>query len=294
MSEITLAPKIRPNITNAPFVGEFFYINTHHARKIFDAVRKHEDLIRLPMPGRKHQKNKKPYYTFIGGDAIDCLRTYFRSQGWIRDSVLFRNAHGHPMKRHNLQNYLKRKAFETGLIKRKTPNCLKCGRETVRKVFSPYDSGVRQTQICYVCVNCQKKNFTKEYDRDSSDFGGIRYRIRWHELRDLFKTEMHRASVYAGVDRGVADFFMGHEIDPLKYDKIMRDRKFAEEQYRKALPFLNILSEDPRKVDRVDVETQLKASRAESRATAERLVELERELAEIRAAIGKRTDWNKK
>ena len=83
---------------------------------------------------------------------------------------------------------------------------------------------------------------------------------------------------------------MGHEIDPLQYGKIMRDRKYALEQYRKALPWLNILSEDPCKVDRVDVAAQLEASRAETRATSEKLIRLERELAEIRAAIRQRTD----
>ena len=42
---------------------------------------------------------------------------------------------------------------------------------------------------------------------------------------------------------------MGHDIDPNHYNKIMKlHPEWAEEQYAKAEPFLNIVSEDPRKV----------------------------------------------
>ena len=35
---------------------------------------------------------------------------------------------------------------------------------------------------------------------------------------------------------------MGHSVDPLEYNKAVRDEKWARREYRKALPFLNILS----------------------------------------------------
>ena len=269
-------------------VGELIYVNEVHAGKVFDAVRRGKDLVCLDMPGRKQYRNSMPYYTFVGGDAIDCLRRYFHSRGWVRDSVLFRNNKGNPVTRGNLQAYIKNRAFETGLIRRKTPPCLACGGETVYS--NVMVSGSRCVR--YVCVRCQKAFAASEYERSHTVFGGIRYRIRWHEFRDVFKTEFHRAQVYAGVDRYVAEFFMGHAIDPNQYDKIMRDRKFTEEQYRRALPFLNVLSENPRVVDRADVEVELEAARAEGRAVSEKVVRLERELEDIRRLIGdKREKW---
>jgi len=37
------------------------------------------------------------------------------------------------------------------------------------------------------------------------------------------------------------------------------------EQYRKALPWLNVLSEDPRKVDRSEVDERLEAQKSETK-----------------------------
>lgn len=269
-------------------VGEFVYINEVHAGKIFDAVRRGKDLVCLDMPGRKQYRNSMPYYTFVGGDAIDCLRRYFHSRGWVRDSVLFRNNQGNPLTRGNLQAYIKNRAFETGLVKRRTPSCLVCGGETV------YSRAVVDGErlVRYVCVRCHKSFVVSDFGLDQKVFGGVRYRIRWHELRDVFKTEFHRAKVYVNVDSDVAEFFMGHAIDPNRYDKIMRDRSFVEEQYRRALPFLNVLSENPRVVARADVEVELEAARVEGRAVSEKVVRLERELEDIRRLLrNKNEKW---
>ena len=35
---------------------------------------------------------------------------------------------------------------------------------------------------------------------------------------------------------------MGHTIDPLNYNRIMDDDRWVDEQYRLALPYLNIIS----------------------------------------------------
>ena len=116
--------------------------------------------------------------------------------------------------------------------------------------------------------------------------------MRIHEIRDLFRTEFHRAQTYSGADADCAEFFLEHIIDPLKYDKIMRDKKYAMEQYRKALPWLNILSEDPRKIDRTDYEAQREADRAERKSMSDEMVKMKREMAELRGLVEKRK-WNK-
>jgi len=254
-------------------VGELCYINTHHADYVFDEVRKNRQIIRLGLPGRKQSRNIYPYYTFIGADAIEALRQLFYSRGWKRDSVLFRNERGEPVSGACYQTYFRSMALKLGLIRRKTPACLDCGGETVRK----RSRATGRDLVYYVCVSCQRERPASDYGRNQKDFGSIRYRMKTHEIRDLFRTEFHRAQTYAGVDADCAEFFMGHSIDPLKYDKIMRDRKYALEQYRKALPWLNILSENPRVVDRSEVSDELEAQKAETELLKRELAKLKRD-----------------
>ncbi|MCJ7631688.1 hypothetical protein MUP77_04705, partial [Candidatus Bathyarchaeota archaeon] len=59
-----------------------------------------------------------------------------------------------------------------------------------------------------------------------------------HELRDLFKTQFSKSPAKLMV----ADYCLGHSIDPLGYDKSFRDEKFFRDEYRKAVPYLEIMS----------------------------------------------------
>jgi len=70
-----------------------------------------------------------------------------------------------------------------------------------------------------------------------------RYGKNPHELRDLFRTRwgMSEAKDWA------AEFFMGHKVDPLEYNKAMRNVDYARSQYLKAEPWLNVLSHDEEK-----------------------------------------------
>lgn len=54
-----------------------------------------------------------------------------------------------------------------------------------------------------------------------------------------------------------------HDVDPLKYDKIMRDMAGTKAEYRKAMPFLNIFSEDPTKIERAEVDDRFDALQRE-------------------------------
>lgn len=53
------------------------------------------------------------------------------------------------------------------------------------------------------------------------------------------------------------------------------------EQYRKALPWLNVLSEDPRKVDRSEVDERLEAQKSETKVL-KREVKMRRLLDNLR------------
>jgi len=80
--------------------------------------------------------------------------------------------------------------------------------------------------------------------RDSSFRSGIqrrtpgvrRYRGHGHEFRDTFKTTCK----VAGVDGAIAEFFIGHKIDPLGYDKSpWAYPEHFREQYLLAEPYLS-------------------------------------------------------
>jgi len=168
--------------------------------------------------------------------------------------------------------------MKLGLIKAKTPACVDCGGETVRQVR--FLDGKWLT--FYVCVECPSEVAAKDLRLrlNRRVMCGIRYRMRSHELRDLFRTECHRAMRQSGFDLDVAKFCMGHggQIDPNKYDKIMHDVPATLIEYRKALPFLNVLSEDPRKIERSEVESQLEASEAKVDVLSKEVADLRRKM----------------
>ena len=84
--------------------------------------------------------------------------------------------------------------------------------------------------------------------------GGLFYRTgkSTHELRDVFRSLWEKSPAKGSI----AEFFMGHQIDPLEYNKAYRDEKWARSQYLRAMPYLNLLSSDRAygKVDEDEVE----------------------------------------
>lgn len=90
-----------------------------------------------------------------------------------------------------------------------------------------------------------------------------------HELRDVFRSQWEKSPAKGSI----AEFLMGHNIDPLEYNKAYRDETWTRKEYLKAEPLLNIISSDRPfgKVDESEIERQ------EGRiAELERLLEEER------------------
>ena len=99
---------------------------------------------------------------------------------------------------------------------------------------------------------------TKKYGKANE----IRYRFHSHELRDTFRTNC----TIAGVNYNVAEFFLGHSIDRLGYDKSPNvDVEHFRSQYRLVEPYLNIFSSQ--------------------RVSAKKVSELEEKLVDIRNAL---------
>lgn len=67
-----------------------------------------------------------------------------------------------------------------------------------------------------------------------------RYHVHLHEFRDLFKS---LCTIY-GVNSIASEFFLGHVIDRLNYDKSPEyNEQWFREEYKKVEPVLNIISE---------------------------------------------------
>jgi hypothetical protein len=85
------------------------YVNRNLGDHIVSEMRAGKEVIRLGLPGRKRVKNIKPFDTFIGKDAIQCLRKYFDTErGWpAPGQPIWLNKFGRPYARNMYgENYL--------------------------------------------------------------------------------------------------------------------------------------------------------------------------------------------
>lgn len=254
--------------------GETIFISHEHNQYIREEIKKGGRIIRLDMPGHKHSFGRLPYYTFIGDDAITCLKSMFKKQGYKEKPTLFVNQYDEPLTKHDLQAYFTVHAIKLGLIKPATKPCEKCGGETSRVRSRKFREDRRIVYVCSNCGNVQLSSFS------AREKGGIRYKIKTYELRDLFKTECHRSlQSNNNFDLTVADFLMGHTIDKLGYDKLMKDWKYGLSEYRKVLSFLNVLSENPRVIDRNEINVELEKSHGEVEALKQQMFEMRRDSA---------------
>lgn len=88
-----------------------------------------QDIIKIDLPGRKSAKNIKPFYTFIGGDAVQSIKAWLvlRAQkveaGKIpRDStVIFCNQYGKAMTKRTIREYWLNHLRKLGLAPLSTP-----------------------------------------------------------------------------------------------------------------------------------------------------------------------------
>ncbi|GAH41878.1 unnamed protein product, partial [marine sediment metagenome] len=56
----------------------FVHWNTHGYESLMEQLKENPDMVKIDLPGRKAHRNVKPYYTFIGSDAIQAIRTYLK------------------------------------------------------------------------------------------------------------------------------------------------------------------------------------------------------------------------
>jgi len=71
---------------------------------------------------------------------------------------------------------------------------------------------------------------------------GVQYGFGCHEMRDLAKSLLHTQAKKDGFDMDCCEWWLGHTVDKLGYDKFMLDQEYMRKQYLVAEKHLNILS----------------------------------------------------
>jgi len=121
--------------------------------------------------------------------------------------------------------------------------------------------------------------------------GAARYGKNMHELRDVFRSQWEKSPAKASV----AEFQMGHVVDPLQYNKAHRDEAWVREEYLDALPMLQIMSDETpfgkvngktvkKLEDKIaELETQIEMM-IPAFKVAQRMMDQRKELKELRGA----------
>lgn len=246
------------------------HVNTKCCNLILESLTKNVGVFKLTLPGRKMNRNVKNFYTLLStrSDWATAMRDYLKSLSYIPRDVLFKNKHGEPLTQKNIQYYFHWRAVEAGVIEQFTPKCSHCDGITVR-VRRHHPSGI--VKVGYKCKECENLDWACDLKLNLTN---IRYGVNPHEIRDLMRSRWGPS----GAKLVVAEFIMGHNIDPNEYHKMEYTPTYPIQEYRKALPWLNVLSCDPNKVDRTEVDSKLEASEA-------KVDVLSRELASVKAKI---------
>lgn len=257
--------------------AEAIYVNVAHCQLVLESLTKNVGLFRVPLPGRKTNRNKKVFYTLLctKSDWGNAMRDYLKGLPVMPKDALFRNNKGSVLTTENIRYYFHRRAVEAGVIKEFSPGCPRCGGETVK--VRGCEKGKR---IGYKCKMSGRTFWAREF---SSKWRNVRYGVNPHEIRDLMRTRW----TSSGANDKVAEYMMQHDeqVDPNEYLKWSNyESHYPLQEYRKALSWLNVLSEDPRKIMRSEVQSQLEASEAKVEALTREMVVLRRDLGRVEEA----------
>ena len=109
----------------------------------------------------------------------------------------------------------------------------------VEELFLTYNKNLRKwVPVSAPLIGNAVTKTAKKYGLINDNKLG-RYHIHPHEFRDLFKS----LCTLNGVKNVASEFFMGHSIDKLGYDKSPEyDEEWFRNEYRKVEPQLNVIS----------------------------------------------------
>lgn len=131
----------------------------------------------------------------------------------------------------------------------------KRGRDDGHIFLNQYDGSLNPEAIRFYWIRKLRrlgivKDYTPEERGDLNKRRAYRTGKNVHLLRRVFRTRWQKS----GAEGIVAEFMMGHIVDPLGYNEATSDPKYLIKEYRTAEPWLNILSQDPETVPRDTIE----------------------------------------
>ncbi len=207
------------------------YWNENGFEDLLRQLKNDPDFIKISLPGRKRLRNVRPFYTYIGKDAIEKIKAYLQTRpeedaNGNPSTHIFYTKHKKPVAKYPVTLYWLRHLHQLGIINRDE------NTEGRRK----------------------------------------RYGVNLHEMRDVYRT-LWEKSPAAG---SAAEFFMGHVVDPLGYQKAANDESWTLSQYEVASPWLNILSSERAYglVDESEIK-RLERKMEEQKSELDRLKQLE-------------------
>lgn len=159
-------------------------------------------------------KTDEVYYSFLEKDAVEALKLWLKERERLTGKPI---EFGEPI-------------FISLDKKRSSKE---------KKVFTAVKSWTIQrivrTLSAEVGLEKPEKFDQEKYSAPSQ----IRHKFHPHELRDVFKS----VCSIAGVNPIASEWFLGHKIDKLGYDKSpFIDKEFFRKEYKKAAGLLNLLS----------------------------------------------------
>jgi len=80
------------------------YWNLNGYESLVKQLHSDPDVVQISLPGRKRNKNKKPFYSFIGRDAIDAIKNWLKHRP-DDASAIFVNQYGRPITKNAMRQY---------------------------------------------------------------------------------------------------------------------------------------------------------------------------------------------
>ncbi|MCW3991185.1 MAG: site-specific integrase [Candidatus Bathyarchaeota archaeon] len=84
--------------------GELIHWSDRGWSSLYDRLRRGLHPVRVDLPGRKQRRNRSPFYTFLGRDAVDALKVWLRVRLGDAEAI-FINQFGAPLDEHSLRMY---------------------------------------------------------------------------------------------------------------------------------------------------------------------------------------------
>ena len=209
----------------------FIYWNTHGYDDLVKQLRENPDTVKLSLPGRKRNRNVKPYYSFIGRDAIDALKNWFQQRPPNAEGIIT-NQFGKPLRNYDLKNYWLRHLRKIGIVElekgaRYTDKTGK-GLHEMRDVYrSLWSKSPASHTVCEFCMGHTIDDLG--YDKSFRDV-------------EFYRSEYEKAAPYLNLmSRGEAfGLIEKNEVDKLRAEVRQLERE-KEEQSHDALKMFETL-----------------------------------------------------